>query len=806
MVLLLAIAGIGGALVIYQIYARDLPDYRALANYQPPTTTRVHAGDGRLLAEYATQNRLFVPITVIPKLVVDAFLAAEDKNFYTHSGIDPDGVARALVTGFEALSSGRRPQGGSTITQQVAKNMLLGNEMSISRKVREAILAVRIENALSKDRILELYLNEIYLGFGSYGVAAASLNYFNKSLDDLTVAEAAYLAGLPKAPNNYHPIRLPAAAKSRRDFVITRMMEDGRIDADAGRAAMSGPVVTRKRDETETVSAPWFAEEVRRDLQQRYGDRMLYEGGLLVRTSLDPKLQAIADKVMRAGLMTYDRRHGWRGPLGKLHGQDFAQAIRGYQRPAGLLPTWETAVVTQLAGDGARIVTANGQSANVPFSEMAWARQWGEGQSVGAAPRRPSDVVSVGDVIAVEPVSGSGSRSYPDGTFALRQMPAVDGALVAMDPFTGRVLAMTGGFSPERSEFNRATQAWRQPGSSFKPFVYLAALEKGYTPATMILDAPFVMDQGPGLPKWKPSNYSGDFGGVMPLRMGVEKSKNLMTVRLADNIGMDTVVQYATRFGIADRMAPVLAMSLGAGETTVLRLTTAYAMLANGGKKIQPSIIDRIQDRNGTTVFKADRRNCSVCDIGPDTGPPELPDEREQIADPASVYQIVSILQGVVERGTATVVKSVGKPLAGKTGTTNDSFDTWFMGFGSNLAVGVFVGFDNPRTLGAKETGGSVSAPIFRDFMQAALEFYPATPFRVPPGIRFMRISESTGLAAQPGDSRVIMEAFKPGTEPTGYQAVIGGGSIPTAALSDGAIPTATIIPGGATTVGSGLY
>ena len=807
-------------LYLFYHYGRDLPDYRQLADYEPPTVTRLHAGDGRLLVEYATEKRVYVPVKAIPLRVVNAFLAAEDKNFYSHPGVDFLSVARAIVTNVANIARSRRPVGASTITQQVAKNFLLTNEVSITRKVKEAILAFRIEHAFDKDRILDLYLNEIYLGFGSYGVAAAALNYFNKSLDELTVAEAAFLAALPKAPNNYHPIRRHEAAVARRDWAIGRMLEDGRISFAEAEMAWATPLEVHRVDPTEIVEADYFVELVRRELAGLYGDTNLYEGGLSVRTTLDPRLQRIADRVLREGLIAYDRRHGWRGPVATLGAAVFAapegavqeaaaangvaaegaaadgvadaggwrEALAAVEPPKGAGP-WRLAVVTGLDKTKAEIGFVSGDAGHIPMAELSWARPWLEGQKVGARPKRPNAVLSLGDVVLVEPVAAdSEGKAYEAGAHGLRQIPGINGGLVAVDPHTGRVLAMSGGFSYAESQFNRVTQAQRQPGSAFKPFVYLAALDSGFTPATIVLDAPFVIDQGPGQGKWKPANYSRKFYGPTPMRMGIEKSRNLMTVRLAQTIGMEKVVEYARRFGIVEDMPPLLSMALGAGETTLLRLTSAYAMLVNGGRRIDPTLIDRIQDRHGLTIFRHDHRDCQDCRDQAWNGqePPELPDERERVADPASAYQVVSMLQGVVERGTGRRIRAVGKPLAGKTGTTNQSADTWFMGFAPDLAVGVFAGFDEPTPLGARETGSSVSAPMFRDFMAAALEGQRATPFRIPSGIRLVRVNGETGRVARKGDKRVILEAFKPGTVPSGDQAVIDGGYNPYGAAATG--------------------
>jgi penicillin-binding protein 1A len=791
-VVLLGVFAIGaGAIAVITIYGKDLPDIRQLANYSPPVMTRVYAGDGRLVSEYAIEGRVFVPINAIPKRVVDAFISAEDQNFYEHHGIDVTGILRAAFTNAEERLAGndRRMKGASTITQQVAQNFLLGKEYSFARKVREAILSVRIEQAYTKEHILELYLNEIYLGYGSYGVAAAAMNYFNKPLDELTVSETAFLAALPKAPNNYNPQRRPEAARERRDYVVGRMLEDGKITQAEADAARHEPLVVRTRDETEIVAGgEYFAEEVRRELSARYGDATLYKGGLSVRTSLDPYLQVIADKVLREGLVRYDRRHGWRGPVTHLDGSARNMAgLHAVPIPPGMDTSWQLALVESVAPDKAKIALASGRSGIIPLPELTWARQWLPDQLRGPAVTKASDVLHEGDVIMVasdkrpDPNDPYASRvspePLPEGTYGLRQLPQVEGAMVVMDPHTGRVLALVGGYSIARSQFDRATQALRQPGSAFKPFVYLTAMENGYTPSTLVLDAPFVMDQGPGLPKWKPHNYEeGDYLGLATLRVGLEKSHNLMTVRLAQAIGMDKVADTAEKFGIVDKLPTYLSSALGADVTTPLRLITAYAELVNGGKKVTGTLIDRVQDRNGVTIYRTDTRPCEGCSgvTWNNQAPPVLPDTREQIADPASAYQIVHMLEGVVERGTGHVVATVGKPLAGKTGTSNDINDTWFCGFSPDLVAGVFVGFDEPRTLGPKEQGATVAAPIFRDFMMEALKDKPATPFRVPEGISFVRINHDTGKPAEPGDKTVILEAFKTGESPFSQATVMG--------------------------------
>lgn len=787
---LVAFVGVSGGVYVFYKFGRGLPDYKQLADYEPPVMTRVHAGDGRLLAEYAEQQRVFVPQAAMPRRVVRAFLSAEDKNFYYHPGIDPMGIARAVITNVKNIASGKRLVGASTITQQVAKNFLLSADVTIERKVKEAILAFRIERALKKERILELYLNEIYLGFGSYGVAAAALNYFNKSLDTLTIAEAAFLAALPKAPNNYNPFKYPKAARGRRDWVVGRMLDDGVITPKEARIAKLTPLITRKRQETEYVKADYFAEHVRRELAGRYGETNLYRGGLVVRTTLNPKFQRIADRALRNGLIAYDRRHGWRGPITNIDASvDWLGALSKIKPPPGMAE-WRLAVVREVRDKSADIGIDDGRLGIIPLAEMKWARPWLKGELLGKRVKIPADVLQAGDVIAVQRMfETKDGKPYPDNIFALRQLPEIEGAIVALDPHTGRVLAMSGGFSYQRSQFNRVVQARRQPGSAFKPFVYLAALEKGFTPSSLILDAPFVIDQGPGLPKWRPANYTKKFYGPSTMRLGLEKSRNLMTVRLAQTIGIDAISEYAERFGIVKELPKQLSMALGAGETTLLKLTTAYAMLVNGGKKIVPTLIDRIQDRHGKTVFKHDPRQCEKCRAPFWTKQPVpiLPDHRKQLADPASAYQMVSMLEGVVQRGTGRRMRDLGKPLAGKTGTTNKALDTWFIGFSPDLAVGVFSGFDTPRSLGRREQGASVSAPIFKEFMKNVLADKPAIPFRIPTGIRLVRVDSVTGRPARPGDKRVILEAFKPGTVPTGESEVLDGSEeTPTSAPSVG--------------------
>ena len=777
----LAAAIAGATVYMFWTYGAQLPDHAQLADYEPPITTRVHAGDGWLLTEYAVERRMFVPIEAVPRRVIQAFIAAEDKHFYSHFGIDPLGILRAVITNVRNARNGRRPVGASTITQQVAQNFLLTKDVSYERKIREAIISFRIERAFTKDKILELYLNEIYLGFGSYGVTAAALNYFNKSLDELTIAEAAFLAAVPKGPNNYHPVNRPKAARARRDYVVGRMLEDGYIDASDAELARAGPVAVHPREEIEGVRADYFAEEVRRELVGRFGETALYEGGLSVRTTLDPRLQRISEAALRGGLIAYDRRHGWRGPVTRLDAPgDWASRLAELPPPAEV--GWRHAIVLDVTDRAARIGLAAGEEAQIPLAELKWARQWQSGQTRGPAIARPGDALDIGDVVLVEPVIEDGDgNAYPDASFGLRQIPDVSGSIVALDPHTGRVLAMVGGFSFATSEFNRATQAWRQPGSAFKPFVYMAALDGGLTPSTLILDAPFVIDQGGDLGLWKPSNYSQRFYGPSTMRLGIEKSRNLMTVRLAQTVGMARVRAVAERFGVVDRLPEQLSMALGARETTLMRLTTGYAMIVNGGRRITPTLIDRVQDRYGRSIQRHDNRVCPECRATSWNGqsPPVMRDKREIVVAPTTAYQMVSMLRGVVQRGTGVRINALRRPLAGKTGTTNQSFDAWFIGFSPDLAVGVYVGFDSPRTLGDRETGSSVAVPIFKDFMEQALADRPKIPFRIPKGIQLVRVNATSGVVAEAGERNVLLESFKPGTAPRAAGLVLGGGEVP---------------------------
>lgn len=747
------LAAIGGLLYMLYVYGADIPDHRQLANYDPPVTTRVYAGDGRLLTEYAREKRVFVPIDAIPKRVIGAFLSAEDKNFYQHEGLDFGHIANALyVNLLHHFHLGNRVIGGSTITQQVAKNFLLSSERSYERKLKEMILALRIEQTYSKDRILELYLNQIYLGGGSYGVAAAAENYFNKSLNDLTVSEAAYLAALPKAPNNYSLTKNKRGAIIRRNYVVNEMRDNGYITREEKQQALAEDLVERPRQDVAHVNAEYFAEEVRRDVSRAYGEKSLYDGGLAIHTTLDPRMQQIATQSLRYGIEQYDRRHGWRGPVARLSSMtNWQQALGKIAYPAGAAD-WQLALVMKAGDKSLQIGFANNTGGTIPYDQLAW---------VGNA-AKVKTVLTPGAVILV-------SETDTKGIYELHQIPKIQGAIVALDPHTGRVLAMTGGFASVSNGYNRAVQAQRQPGSSFKPFVYLTALEKGFRPNTMILDAPISYSMGNGQGNYSPGNYGDDFLGAITVRKAIEKSRNVPTVRTANYIGIKNVADIAKRFGIADNMPPVLSMALGAGETTLLKMVTAYGELDNGGKKIIPTLIDRIQDKTGKTIYRHDSRPCDVCNVNAwsnNMAVPNLPDNRPQIVHPWHAYQIVNILEGVVQRGTATKLKELNRPLAGKTGTTNDSKDVWFIGMTPDLVVGTYIGYDQPRTLGKKETGGSVAVPIAKEFFTKALEGTSPTPFRVPPGIRLVRVNPNDGSLARVTDPAGIWEAFVPGTEP----------------------------------------
>jgi penicillin-binding protein 1A len=793
--MLLFLGGLGVAGYYVWQASHDLPDYERLAKYEPPVMTRVHAGDGSLMAEYAFERRIFVPINVIPDMVVKAFLAAEDRRFFEHGGLDFFGIARAIV---KNVTRGGRAQGASTITQQVAKNLLLSSDRTFDRKLKEAILAIRMERTFDKPTILELYLNEIYLGLGSYGVAAAALNYFGKELAELSLEEVAYIAALPKGPNNYHPLRRVREATERRNWILDQMAENSFISKEAARAAKAKELkVSLRPFGTQIAGAEYFAEEVRRQLEQMYGKEGLYgrtertggsehgvNGGLSVRTTLDPKMQRIARRVLIDGLVAFDRQQGWRGPYNGKRIEtagDWGPALFGIDIPTDLDP-WRLGVVLRVERSMATIglrpkravdgkPVREREEVDISLEEIKWAKPPGS----KTTPRSASDVLAPGDVVWVAPKDAD----QPNSPWSLMQIPEVGGGMIALDPHTGRVYAVVGGFSFSQSQFDRALQARRQPGSSYKPFVYAAALDNGYKSTSIVLDAPIEVDQGAGKEIWTPKNYDTSKSyGPSTLRVGIEKSRNQMTVRLAQDMGMPLIVHYSKRFGVYDDLLPVLAMSLGAGETTLAKLAAGYASFVNGGKQVKYTLIDRIQDRWGKTIWTYDERKCADCNAEKWEGQAEPtlpPDTKKQIIDAHTAYQMTSMMEGVVQRGTGTVIRRIlgNVPVAGKTGTTNDEKDAWFVGFTPDLVVGVFVGYDTPRPMGKGMTGGAIAAPIFAHFLKAALGG-KVVPFRQPADIKLIRVSLRTGLKAAPGDKNVVLEAFKPDEEPDDEYSVIG--------------------------------
>lgn len=805
--LLIGVAGLGAAMVLglvilVAVAVQGLPDYKQLADYRPPVTSRVHAGDGSLIAEFATEHRLFVPIQEIPEQLQNAFIAVEDQSFRTHSGLDYAGIVRATIKNVGSIFTGDRMQGASTITQQVAKNMLLSSERTLMRKLKEAFLAQRIERALGKERIIELYLNQIPLGRQSFGVAAAALNYFDKPLSDLTLAESAYLAALPKGPNNYDPVKKKDAAIARRNLVLSRMADEGYVTkAEADAAAQDDLVVVNRLSEDKYVAATHFVEQVRRQVVAQLGEEALQEGGLSIRATLDTRLQLAAARAVRKGLHKYDRAYGWRGPVAKVNADEAPERVLRAVAAPPRLTGWSKAVVTQAERGTVRIALADGAQRQLANDDITWAANGARG--------KPDRALRRGAAVYVECPRGEGRCN-------LRQVPEIEGALVAMNPHTGRVLALIGGYDFRLGDFSRVTDARRQPGSAFKPIVYGAALDPctgestqgcGLTPATLIDDSPFAIEAGDGT-VWAPDNYEeGAFGGPTTMRTGLEKSLNTMTARLVYEMGPERVLDYASRLGIYDgtkRELAVFSLGLGVGETSPLQLTTAYAMFLNGGRRITPIFVDRVQDRDGNTVERQEKIDCADCDApwAPGMQAPVLADTREQVLDPITAYQVVSLGQGVVERGTAAAaLRGFGKTLGGKTGTTNDYKDAWFIGYSPDIVVGVWVGYDRPREMRAPlRTGGALAAPIFRDFMAEALKNEPDVPFRAPPGVSYVRIDRLTGMLPRPDSVDVITENFRSGTGPTEYSEgsplIIGQsatgfpGSVPTV-LDPGVTPAA---------------
>ena len=784
----IGVAAIIAFLIWMAALGRTVPSVEKLSEYNPPVTSRVHAGDGTLIYEFADEHRVFIPYEAIPEHVIHAFVAAEDKKFFSHGGLDYLGMTRGVInTAKNKLTGSGGMQGGSTITQQVAKNMLLTRDQTIVRKAKEAIVAQRMEKAFTKEHIIELYLNEIYLGGRSYGVGSAALNYFNKSLPELDLSEAAVLASLPKFPGRVNPYTNPERVLQRRNYVLNRMVDDGYITQEQADEAKAKPLTTTKRlYGPEYAAATYFVQELRKQLIDQYGEEELEQGGLSIRTTIDTKLQLAAQEALQVGLETYDRRHEYRGPMQSLDlsADDLMEQLQAVTRPGGY-GSWERALITRITDNGATLLLDDGAETSLPAEDIEWSQTFVRAN--GQTGLRAGDVVlaevsrqalsveestptregtSAEDsepLVPVEPIM------VPVGQAILKQVPDLEGAIVALDPHTGRVLAMMGGYSFFKSPFNRVTQAQRQPGSSFKPFVYGAALEQGYTPSVRILDSPYVYYDENTDEIWKPENYAeGRSYGEVTMRVALEKSYNQVTARVATDIGMEAVSEFAERFGIYDRLPPYPAMSLGSGETSPWRMSKAYAALVNGGKEVTPTLLDRVQDRRGVTLYKHDQRACETCTAEAWDGskPPTLPDDRKQLVDPIIAYQLVHMLEGVVERGTGRRARRVGKPLAGKTGTTNDYVDALFFGFSPDLVVGIWTGFDTPRTLGEGEGGGAVAGVIFTEFMERALADEPALPFRIPPGVRLVSVDAQTGGMPTFASEEIILEAFRPGTEP----------------------------------------
>jgi len=732
-------------IAILWAFSNKLPDYKFLKSYKPPVSSKVYSGEGELVSDFSQEKRIFIPYNSIPNKVINSFISAEDKNFFSHPGIDAKSITRAIIKNLKNYFSEKRLEGASTITQQVAKNFLLTSEVSLKRKIKEAILAFRIERAYSKERIMELYLNQIYLGEGTYGIAAASLEYFDKAVNELNYEEAALLAALPKAPSKYNPYKSTERAKSRRNVVLKNLYENSYIDKTQYEELIKKKIITKKRKIILLEEANFYSEEVRRIVSNTYGYDDLYKGGLSIRTPLNSIYQIQALKALREGLEEYDKRHGWRGPITNLEMTDWQNDIQEFIPDKSL--NWKLAKVIDVNKLTVKIEIENKEIGFIDFKNIGWTRK-----------KSFEDLLEQNDIIYVKKIK--------ENKWSLKQLPKINGAIVVMDPYTGRVFAMVGGFSFKLSEFNRATQARRQPGSAFKPFVYAAALENGFTPSTLVLDAPFVMEQGEGLKTWKPENYGKQFYGPSTLRTGIEKSRNLMTVRVAQKVGLNQISNITNSFGIYNDIPELLSVSLGASETTLIQLTNAYCTFANGGKKVTPIFIDRIQNRRGKTIFNADKRKCIGCEeisyLKKEI--PSIKDNREQIISPETAYQITSMLEGVVKRGTGRKLRNLNLPLAGKTGTTNKNMDAWFLGFTSKLVIGVYVGFDEPKTLGKYETGAKTALPVFKKFVKNAIKRKDAHPFKIPKSINLVLVDVETGLLPNSNTKKMIYESFKSGS------------------------------------------
>ena len=723
-------------------YSNKIPDYKFLKNYKPPVSSKVYSGNGELVADFSKEKRIFVPFNSIPKNVINSFLSAEDKNFFFHPGVDAKGVMRAVINNVSNVILSKRLEGASTITQQVAKNFLLTNEVSLNRKIKEAILAFRIERALSKERILELYLNQIYLGSGAYGVAAASLEYFDKSIKDLNYSEAALLAALPKAPSKYNPYRNIELAKFRRNLVLKNLFDNKYIDSKLYQKLQDEKIYLNKSKKIYLEDSQYYIEDVRKSVVDSFTYEKVYKQGFNINTPINLKLQKIATQVLRDGLISYDKRKGWRGALlNKDYSENWNDNLEKFNLENSI--NWHLAIVKKVNKFSAQIETEDKLNGKIAYSDISWSKKEFE------------ELIKVGDIIYVKKIDGN--------NYSLKQLPKINGGIVVMDPFTGRVLALSGGFSFKKSEFNRATQASRQPGSAFKPFVYALALENNYTPTSLVLDAPIVLDQGDDLKMWKPENYGKKFYGPSTLRVGLEKSRNLMTVRVAQDLGLTKIVNFSKNLGIYDNPEELLSISLGSAETTLLKLTSAYSVFVNGGKLVDPILIDRIQDSEGKTIYNHDKIKCINCDqisyLGKDF--PSIENSYKQVFSPQTAYQMTSILEGVVQRGTGKKLKDLKLNIAGKTGTTNKNTDTWFIGFTSNLLVGVYVGLDNPKPLGKYETGSKTALPIFKDFIKKAVKKTDARPFKAAKGTVMMVVDPITGQKAKFDSKNTIIEVYK---------------------------------------------
>jgi len=723
-------------------YSNKLPDYKILKNFKPPVSSKLYSGEGELVSDFSSEKRIFVPYNSIPRTVIYAFLSAEDKNFFSHPGVDAKGIVRAVVNNISNLISSKRLEGASTITQQVAKNFLLTNEVSINRKIKEAILAFRIERALSKERILELYLNQIYLGEGAYGIASASLEYFDKPISKLNYAEASLLAALPKAPSRYNPFKNIALAKYRRDLVIQNLFENSYIDKKKYNELIQSKIKLSKRKRIYLEDARYYVEDVRKSIVEKYGFEKVYKQGFNIKTPINLKIQTIATQSLREGLIKYDKRKSWRGPLlNKKPSKSWTKGLEKFDLEKSI--GWNLAIVKKIDKFFAEIETNQNDKGKIEYKDISWTK------------KEIIDILKIGDVIYV--------KKLKNNLYSLKQIPEANGGIVVIDPFTGRILAMSGGFSFKKSEFNRSTQALRQPGSAFKPFIYALALENNFTPSTLILDAPIVLDQGEDLKMWKPENYGKKFYGPLTLRTGLEKSRNLMTVRIAQELGINKITNFSKKLNIYDNPKELMSISLGSAETTLLNLSAAYCSFVNGGKLIEPIFVDRIQDSEGKTIFNSEKRLCKKCSeisfLGTDI--PKITDNFPQIFSQETAYQITSMLEGAVKRGTSRGLKDLNLDLAGKTGTTNKNTDAWFIGFTSNLVVGIYVGFDEPKSLGRYETGAKTAMPIFKSFIKKTIKKSDARPFKVAKNIKMMVIDAKTGKKASFGSKKTIIEVFK---------------------------------------------